>query len=61
MSQVVNEHRSHALASLNLAVLTVSDTRTVESDTSGALILDSPRGRGTTSSSARSSPTSRSG
>jgi molybdenum cofactor biosynthesis protein B len=38
MSQAVQEHRSDALGSLNLAVLTVSDTRTVETDTSGALI-----------------------
>lgn len=38
MSQSVNEHRAAAPSSLNLAVLTVSDTRTSETDTSGALI-----------------------
>ena len=40
MSQAVAEHRSHAPTSLNLAVLTVSDTRTLETDTSGALIVE---------------------
>ena len=39
MSQAVAEHRRSAPASLNLAVMTVSDTRTLESDTSGALIV----------------------
>ncbi len=39
MSQSVNEHRAAAPASLNLAVMTVSDTRTIETDTSGALIV----------------------
>ena len=39
MSQAVTEHRSHAQNALNLAVLTVSDTRTIETDTSGALIV----------------------
>jgi molybdenum cofactor biosynthesis protein B len=39
MSQAVSEHRSAAPASLNLAVVTVSDTRTPETDTSGALIV----------------------
>ena len=39
MSQAVTEHRSQAPASLNLAVLTVSDSRTLETDTSGALIV----------------------
>ncbi len=39
MSQSVNEHRATALDSLNLAVMTVSDTRTLETDTSGALIV----------------------
>jgi molybdopterin adenylyltransferase len=46
MSQAVNEHRSHALTSLNLAVLTVSDTRTTETDTSGALIVELAEGAG---------------
>jgi molybdenum cofactor biosynthesis protein B len=39
MSEAVTEHRAAAPASLNLAVLTVSDTRTVETDTSGALVV----------------------
>lgn len=39
MSDAVQEHRSDALPSLNLAVITVSDTRTLETDTSGALIV----------------------
>lgn len=39
MSQAVAEHRAHAPQVLNLAVLTVSDTRTLETDTSGALIV----------------------
>src|SRR5947209_4621211 len=46
MSQAVTEHRSHAPASLNLAVLTVSDTRTLETDTSGALIVELVEGAG---------------
>lgn len=40
MSDAVIEHRSQALSTLNLAVLTVSDTRTIQTDTSGALILE---------------------
>lgn len=39
MSQAAAEHRSAAPPRLNLAVLTVSDTRTTETDTSGALIV----------------------
>ncbi len=39
MSQAVIEHRGAARNALNLAVVTVSDTRTVETDTSGALII----------------------
>ena len=39
MSQAVNEHRTAAPDSLNLAVMTVSDSRTIETDTSGALIV----------------------
>jgi molybdopterin adenylyltransferase len=39
MSQSVIEHRSVAPSSLNLAVVTVSDSRTLETDTSGALIV----------------------
>ncbi|MHC5541922.1 MogA/MoaB family molybdenum cofactor biosynthesis protein [Singulisphaera rosea] len=40
MSQAVAEHHAAAPKSLNLAVLTVSDTRTRETDTSGALIVE---------------------
>jgi molybdenum cofactor biosynthesis protein B len=39
VSQAVNEHREAARDALNLAVVTVSDTRTVETDTSGATIV----------------------
>jgi molybdenum cofactor biosynthesis protein B len=46
MSEAVVEHRSHALTALNLAVLTVSDTRTLETDTSGALIAELAAGAG---------------
>lgn len=37
MSETVAEHRAAARSNLSLAVLTVSDTRTLETDTSGAL------------------------
>ena len=40
MSQSVSEHHADAPTSLNLAVVTVSDTRTIETDTSGALIVE---------------------
>ena len=40
MSQAVIEHKAGAPTSLNLAVVTVSDTRTPETDTSGALIVE---------------------
>jgi molybdenum cofactor biosynthesis protein B len=40
MSQAVSEHRAAAPSSLRLAVLTVSDTRTLQTDSSGALILE---------------------
>ncbi len=40
MSDSVVEHRATSPQSLNVAVLTVSDTRTLETDTSGALILE---------------------
>ncbi len=46
MSQAVQEHRAEAPGSLNLAVLTVSDTRTHETDTSGALIVELAEGAG---------------
>jgi len=39
MSRAVNEHRADAPKALNLAVMTVSDTRTMENDSSGALIV----------------------
>ena len=39
MSQAVAEHRGSSPGSLELAVLTVSDTRTPETDTSGSLIV----------------------
>jgi molybdenum cofactor biosynthesis protein B len=39
MSQAVIEHRSRAPESLSLAVVTVSDSRTLETDTSGGLIV----------------------
>ena len=39
MSHAVIEHRSAAPQSLNLAVVTVSDSRTLQTDTSGALIV----------------------
>lgn len=39
MSQAVAEHRKSSPGSLNLAVMTVSDSRTLETDTSGALIV----------------------
>ncbi len=39
MSRSVTEHRADAPRVLNLAIMTVSDTRTAETDTSGALIV----------------------
>jgi molybdenum cofactor biosynthesis protein B len=39
MSQSVTEHRQAAARPLNLAVMTVSDTRTLETDTSGERIV----------------------
>ena len=46
MSNPVIEHRSLSPSSLNLAVMTVSDTRNTETDTSGALILELARNEG---------------
>lgn len=46
MSQAVFEHRAAAEQSLNLAVMTVSDTRTIENDASGALIVALAEGAG---------------
>jgi molybdopterin adenylyltransferase len=40
MGNSVAEHRSDAPKALDLAVLTVSDTRTMETDTSGARIIE---------------------
>lgn len=40
MIQSVSEHRASSPSSLRLAVLTISDTRTLETDTSGALIVE---------------------
>jgi molybdenum cofactor biosynthesis protein B len=40
MSAAVTEHRAQAPRQLRLAVLTVSDTRTIETDTSGARIIE---------------------
>jgi molybdenum cofactor biosynthesis protein B len=40
MSQSVDEHRSESRSALQLAVMTVSDTRTLETDTSGARIIE---------------------
>jgi molybdenum cofactor biosynthesis protein B len=39
MSQAVFEHRTAAPQSLDLAVITLSDSRTIQTDTSGALIV----------------------
>jgi molybdopterin adenylyltransferase len=46
MSQAVAEHRAGAPSSLSLAVVTVSDTRTPETDTSGARIAELAEGAG---------------
>jgi molybdenum cofactor biosynthesis protein B len=46
MSQAVTDHRAAAPASLNLAVMTVSDSRTIETDTSGDLIIALAEGAG---------------
>lgn len=40
MSRAVAEHRGSAPLEVRIAVLTVSDTRTIETDTSGASILE---------------------
>lgn len=46
MSEAVDEHRDTAPPQLNLAVLTVSDTRTLATDSSGALIVALAEARG---------------
>ena len=40
MSDPASEHRDNAPRSVSLAVLTVSDSRTMETDTGGATIVD---------------------
>ena len=40
MSQSVNEHRNRAPDSVGCVVITVSDTRTAETDTSGAIMRE---------------------
>jgi molybdopterin adenylyltransferase len=40
MSQVVEQHRAEGPTTLRIAVVTISDTRTPETDTSGALIVE---------------------
>ena len=46
MSDSVTEHKAAAIPSLNVAILTISDTRTMETDSSGALIESMIRERG---------------
>ena len=40
MSQTVDEHRASSPTRLSLAVVTVSDTRTLETDLAGQMIID---------------------
>jgi molybdenum cofactor biosynthesis protein B len=40
MSQSVEEHRRHSPEHIACAVITVSDTRTLETDTGGALVVE---------------------
>jgi molybdenum cofactor biosynthesis protein B len=46
MSTSVNEHRERGARPLGVAVITVSDTRTASTDTSGALIVELTLGAG---------------
>jgi molybdenum cofactor biosynthesis protein B len=46
MNEIVDRHRAEGPQSFRLAVLTVSDTRTESTDTSGALIVDLAQGAG---------------
>jgi molybdenum cofactor biosynthesis protein B len=46
MSDAVQEHRAQAPAALDLAVVTVSDTRTLETDASGARVVELATGSG---------------
>lgn len=41
MSQSTQQHRQNAPQQLSYAVLTISDTRTIDTDSSGQLIIDS--------------------
>ena len=46
MSQAVEQHRGESAQTLQVSVLTISDTRTLETDTSGALIVELLAGAG---------------
>lgn len=46
MSESVSQHRSQAPAALRCAVITVSDTRTLETDTGGKAVADYLTGAG---------------
>jgi molybdenum cofactor biosynthesis protein B len=46
MSQTVEQHRSQAPQILQISVVTISDTRTLETDSSGALIVELAEGAG---------------
>jgi molybdenum cofactor biosynthesis protein B len=48
MSQSAAEHRAHAPAALRCAVVTVSDSRTLETDTGGQTVIDLLAGSGHT-------------
>lgn len=48
MSESVSQHRSQAPATLRCAVITVSDTRTAETDTGGKAVADYLSGAGHT-------------
>lgn len=48
MSSSTQEHREAAPKSVRFAVITISDSRTIESDTSGALIVDQMQEAGNT-------------
>lgn len=46
MSQIAEEHRAGGPQKLRIAIMTITDTRTVETDTSGALIARLAEGAG---------------
>ncbi len=48
MTQIADQHRAQGPQSLQVAVLTISDTRTIDDDTSGTLIIDLSRKAGHT-------------